>query len=104
MVVTAVSALFIRDFRMPNLAGYTPIHLLVPVTLSLYVTHANGWVYLASAIVLDALFLRKAFKLYRSTSEQDAKKLFIFSNFYMMLLFIALFVDASLRLVIPALR
>jgi uncharacterized membrane protein len=33
MVVTAVSALFIRDFRLPNLAGYTPIHLLVPVTL-----------------------------------------------------------------------
>jgi uncharacterized membrane protein len=31
MVVTAVSALFIRDFRLPNLAGYTPIHLLVPV-------------------------------------------------------------------------
>ena len=33
MVVTAVSALFIRDFRLPNLAGYTPIHLLVPVVL-----------------------------------------------------------------------
>lgn len=33
MVVTAVSALFIRDFRLPNLAGYTPIHLLVPFTL-----------------------------------------------------------------------
>jgi uncharacterized membrane protein len=33
MVITAVSALFIRDFRLPNLAGYTPIHLLVPVTL-----------------------------------------------------------------------
>ena len=33
MVVTAVSALFIRDFSLPNLAGYTPIHILVPVTL-----------------------------------------------------------------------
>ena len=32
MVVTAISALFIRDFRLPNLAGYTPIHLLIPVT------------------------------------------------------------------------
>ena len=31
MVVTAVSALFIRDFTLPNVAGYTPIHLLVPV-------------------------------------------------------------------------
>ena len=33
MLVTALSALFIRDFRLPNLAGYTPIHLLVPLTL-----------------------------------------------------------------------
>jgi uncharacterized membrane protein len=32
MVVTAVSALFIRDFKLPNLAGYTPIHLLIPAT------------------------------------------------------------------------
>lgn len=31
MLVTATSALFIRDFQLPNLAGYTPIHLLVVV-------------------------------------------------------------------------
>lgn len=31
MLVTAVSAIFIRDSSLPNLAGYTPIHLLVPV-------------------------------------------------------------------------
>ena len=33
MLVTAVSAIFIRDRGMPNIAGFTPIHLLVPVTL-----------------------------------------------------------------------
>ena len=33
MLVCAFSALFIRDFRLPNVAGYTPIHLLVPLTL-----------------------------------------------------------------------
>lgn len=33
MVVSALSALFIRDFRLPNVWGYTPIHLLVPLTL-----------------------------------------------------------------------
>jgi uncharacterized membrane protein len=32
MVTTAISALFLRDRELPNLAGYTPIHLLVPVT------------------------------------------------------------------------
>lgn len=33
MVITAVSAVFIRDTSLPNLGGYTPIHLLVPLTL-----------------------------------------------------------------------
>ncbi len=34
MLVAAVSALFIRDHAFPNVAGYTPIHLLVPLTLA----------------------------------------------------------------------
>lgn len=33
MIVTAVSAIFIRDFRLPNLSGYTPIHLFVPYVI-----------------------------------------------------------------------
>ena len=33
MVVTAISALFILDTKMFNIGGYTPIHILVPVTL-----------------------------------------------------------------------
>ena len=33
MLATALTAVFIRDFKLPNIAGYTPIHLLVPVTL-----------------------------------------------------------------------
>lgn len=33
MLVAAISALFIRDFNLPNVGGYTPIHLLIPVTL-----------------------------------------------------------------------
>jgi uncharacterized membrane protein len=37
MVATAVSAIFIRDRSLPNLAGYTPIHLLIPVTLAMLV-------------------------------------------------------------------
>ena len=31
MLMTAISAIFIRDFSLPNIAGYTPIHILVPV-------------------------------------------------------------------------
>ena len=33
MLVTAVSAIFIRDRTMPNIAGFTFIHILVPVVL-----------------------------------------------------------------------
>jgi len=33
MLATAISAMFIRDFRLPNIGGYTPIHLFVPYTL-----------------------------------------------------------------------
>ncbi len=37
MLVAAVSSIFIRDFSLPNLSGYTPIHLLVPLTLVMLV-------------------------------------------------------------------
>lgn len=33
MLIAVFSALFIRDFRLPNIGGYTPIHLLIPLTL-----------------------------------------------------------------------
>ena len=33
MLITALSALFIRDFRLPNVGGYTLIHLFVPYVL-----------------------------------------------------------------------
>jgi uncharacterized membrane protein len=33
MIVTALSALFIRNYARPNIAGYTAIHLFVPFTL-----------------------------------------------------------------------
>jgi uncharacterized membrane protein len=32
MAGAAFSAFFIRDYELPNWSGYTPIHLLVPVT------------------------------------------------------------------------
>lgn len=34
MLGTALSSLFIRDFRLPNLLGYTPIHLLTLATFA----------------------------------------------------------------------
>jgi uncharacterized membrane protein len=34
MIMTAISAIFIRDFRLPNINGYTLIHLLVVTTFA----------------------------------------------------------------------
>ncbi|MEY4750728.1 MAG: hypothetical protein RIQ60_2942 [Pseudomonadota bacterium] len=34
MLLTAVSSLFIRDVSLPNLAGYTPIHLFTLLTFA----------------------------------------------------------------------
>lgn len=33
MLAAALSAIFIRDFDMPNIAGFSPIHLFIPLTL-----------------------------------------------------------------------
>lgn len=33
MVIASISALFIRGSGLPNIAGFSPIHILVPVTL-----------------------------------------------------------------------
>lgn len=33
MIVSAVSAIFIRDYGLPNIEGYTLIHLLIPYTV-----------------------------------------------------------------------
>ena len=33
MLVTALSAIFISDPAVPNIAGFSPIHLLIPVVL-----------------------------------------------------------------------
>ena len=34
MLATAISAVFIRDFSLPNIAGYTPIHIFVPAVFA----------------------------------------------------------------------
>lgn len=34
MLVAAITALFIHDYRLPNWHGYTPIHLLVPLVFA----------------------------------------------------------------------
>lgn len=35
MVIAATSAIFIRGDKMPRLSGFSPVHLLIPVTYSM---------------------------------------------------------------------
>jgi uncharacterized membrane protein len=71
MLAAALSALFIRDFNLPNLGGYTLIHLLIPITLVslfrafVYLKQGNHqghrqtmqWLYISACIVAGAFTL-----------------------------------------------
>jgi uncharacterized membrane protein len=36
MLLTAITSMGIRDYRLPNIAGYTPIHVLVPFVFTMF--------------------------------------------------------------------
>ena len=71
MLLTAFSALFIRDTQLPNIAGYTPIHLLIPLTLgSLFVAfrhllrgHIAGHRKTMASLYIGACLIAGAFTL-----------------------------------------
>jgi protoheme IX farnesyltransferase len=77
--------------------------LLVPVALGLAFTSVAGPVYLAAAIVLNAIFLKGAWDIWRrdeAAAEADGyateRRVFRFSLYYLFLHFGALLVDAGL--------
>jgi heme o synthase len=67
--------------------------LLVVVTLLPFMTGMSGLIYLAAALVLDALFLYQALRLKISTRQDLPMRVFRFSVNYLMWLFAALLVD-----------
>jgi protoheme IX farnesyltransferase len=78
--------------------------LLVPVSMALAFTSIGGPVYMAAAIILNLMFLRGAWSIWRrdeAVAEGDRyrveKSVFRFSLLYLFLLFVALLADAALR-------
>jgi protoheme IX farnesyltransferase len=67
--------------------------LLSAVTLLPFIIRMSGWVYLVSALILDAIFLGYAWKLLRDYSDALAKKTFRYSIIYLSALFAALLLD-----------
>jgi protoheme IX farnesyltransferase len=75
-----------------QIAGYAMI--TVSFTLALALTGDVGRLYAISAFVLGAAFVAQALVLQRDPSPTRAIKFFAFSNVYLMLVFVAVAVDA----------
>ena len=80
-----------NEFTRLQILLYTV--LLAGVCLLPYVIRMSGWPYLAAAAVLNAGFMRHAWKLYRDYSDHQARKTFGYSLFYLAALFAALLID-----------
>jgi heme o synthase len=71
--------------------------ILTAVTLMPFVTRMSGAIYLASAVVLDAVFLYYAVRVYAAYTDRLAQRTFRYSIVYLTALFAALLVDHYIR-------
>lgn len=85
-----------EEFTRLHILLYTVI--LVTVTLMPSATGMSGWIYLASAVVLDTIFLAYAIQIYRKYSDDLARRTFRYSILYLTLLFAALLLDHYFRI------
>ena len=72
--------------------------ILAAVTLMPFVTRMSGAIYLAAAIVLNAVFLWYAVRIYGAYSDRLAQRTFRYSIFYLTALFAALLLDHYFRI------
>jgi protoheme IX farnesyltransferase len=83
------------DFTRLNVLLYTLV--LFAGTLLPFVIGMSSWLYLASAVVLGAVFIGYAWGLWRNYSDQLARRTFRYSILYLSLLFAALLLDHYLK-------
>ncbi|TSE26144.1 Protoheme IX farnesyltransferase [Tepidimonas sediminis] len=97
----------VEDYRKSGLpmlpvthgSEFTRLHILL-YTLVLfaacllpYLLRMSGWLYLLAAVVLNAGFVAYAWRLWRSYSDEQARRTFRFSLIHLSLLFAAMLVD-----------
>lgn len=95
---------------LPNTHGeqFTRLHILLytivlfAASLMPFISEMSGVVYIASAVLLGAVFLGYAWKIYREYSDALARKTFRYSIVYLSLLFAALLLDHYARGLIGA--
>ncbi len=78
-----------------HIAAYTVI--LIAVTLLLAIGQVMGTLYIAVALLLGAGFLYYVGRLLRDTTKASAKRVFVYSNLYLALLFLGMVLDHALR-------
>jgi len=66
---------------------------LIPVSVSLWLTGAVGWIYLAAALVLGIGFALQAWRLRADEAPRAAMGVFKYSIYYLALLFVAVAAD-----------
>ena len=71
--------------------------ILTAVSLMPFVTRMSGALYLAAVVVLDAVFLWYAVRIYLDYSDRLAQRTFRYSIAYLTLLFAALLIDHYIR-------
>jgi heme o synthase len=74
--------------------------ILTAVTLMPFVTRMSGALYLAAVVVLNAVFLWYAVRIYVAYSDRLAQRTFRYSILYLTLLFAALLLDHYFRVLL----
>jgi heme o synthase len=80
-----------NDFTRLHILLYTI--LLTAVTVMPFASHLSGGIYLAGAMLLNAVFLYHAWRLYQAYSDAQARRTFIYSIQYLTALFALLLID-----------
>lgn len=80
-----------EQFTLLHILLYTVI--LIVVSLMPYGLGMSGWLYLASAALLNAVFMYYVVSLYRKYSDELARTTFKYSILYLSLIFAALLLD-----------
>lgn len=88
-----------EEFTRLHILLYTVI--LAAVALMPWGSGMSGWPYLLAAVVLNAVFLGYAVRLYRRYSDALARRTFKYSILYLTLLFAALLLDHYLLPSLP---
>jgi len=74
-----------------SILAYTII--LAAICLMPFALNMSGWTYLLCALLLNAVFIAYAIRLYAGYSDQLARRMFRYSITYLFLMFAALLVD-----------